>query len=118
MKVRHHPAQTHGIAAVHHRRYRSEPLPRGRHGGAGAVDQLLDVAGDEELRGRVQLAPPGDGHLQRRRRQPAGHPRLAARRGPDEQPRVVPPDRGRPDQDGVTFRPYGINAVKVGVIGQ
>ena len=42
--------------------------------GARAVDELLGVAGGEEVGARVELRPPGHGHLDRRRRAARGPP--------------------------------------------
>ena len=68
------PPHVHRLAAVDHGRHRPEPRPGLGHRRARAVDQLLGVAGGEEVRARVQLRPAGHGHLHRRGPKPTGQP--------------------------------------------
>ena len=94
-------------------RARASATPRAR-----AVDELLGVAGGEEVGARVQLHPLGHGHLDRRRREPAGGPLVAAGLRAHQQPRVVVPHGGRADQDRVAGGAHGVDPVEVGVVGQ
>ena len=89
----------------------------GRPRGGGAVDQA-ERAGGEEAGAGVQVAGAGEGDPGRVRRQAAGGPAGAAPRVPDEQARVVLPDRLRADQDGVAARPHLVHPVQVGGAGQ
>ena len=60
-------AHLHGVAAVDDGRDRAEPLAGVAHARARAVDELLGVAGGEEVGARVELRPPRHGDLHRRR---------------------------------------------------
>ena len=111
-------AHLHRLAAVDHGRHRAEPRAGVGHPRARAVDELLGVAGGEEGGARVQLHPLGHGDLDRRRREPAGRPLLAAHLRAHEQPRVVVPHGRRADQDRVAGGAHGVDPVEVGVVGQ
>ena len=117
-EVRAEPAHLNGVAGVDHGGDRAEPLagvadPRGR-----AVDQLLGVAGGEEVGARVELRPPRHGDLHRRRREPAGRPLLATGLRAHQEARVVGPHGRRADEDRVAGGADGVDPVEVRVVGQ
>ena len=94
-----------------------QPRPGAADRGGGAVHQA-ERAGGEETGLRVQVAGGGEGDPGRMGGQAAGGAAGAAARVPDQQPRVVLPDRLRADQDGVAARPDLVHAVQVGGAGQ
>ena len=112
------PAHLHGVAAVDDGRDRSEPRAGVADARARAVDELLGLAGGEEVGARVELRPAGHGDLHRRRREPAGRPLVAAGLRAHEEPRVVVPHGRRADQDRVAGGADGVDPVEVGVVGQ
>jgi len=94
-------AHLHPPAAVDDGGHRSESRAGVEHAGARAVDELLDVAGGEEVGAGVELHPFGHGDLHRRRREPTGPSLLAAVQRAHQQPRVVEPNGGRTHQDRI-----------------
>jgi peptidoglycan/LPS O-acetylase OafA/YrhL len=106
------------VAAVDDRCDRSEAGTGVAHARARAVDDLLGVAGGEEVGPGVELGPASHRHLHRRRREPAGRPRVAAFLRAHEEPGVVHPHRCRADEDRVAGGANGIDPVEVGVVGE
>jgi peptidoglycan/LPS O-acetylase OafA/YrhL len=64
-KVLAEPAHPHARATVHDRGHRPEPRLGIGHPRARGVDELLGLAGGEEVRARVEVAPVGHGDLHR-----------------------------------------------------
>ena len=112
------PAHRHGVATVDDGRDRPQPRAGVVHARAGAVDELLGLAGGEEVGTRVQLGAAGHGHLHRRRRQPSGDPLVAVGRRAHQQPRVVDANGGRADQDRVAGGADGVDPAEVGIVRQ
>ena len=105
-------------AAVDNGRDTSQPRACVGHARAHAVDELLGLAGDEEVGPRVQLHPFGHGDLNRRRWESISGPRVAARLRAHEQTRVVIADSRRSHQNRVARGAYSVDPIEVGVIGQ
>ena len=112
------PAHPHAPAAVDDRRHRPEPRAGVGHPRARGVDELLGLAGGEEVRARVEVHPVGHGDLHRRRREPAGRALVAAGLRAHEQPRVVGAHGDRADHDRVAGGAHLVDPVEVGLVGQ
>jgi hypothetical protein len=104
------------LPAVHDGRYPAESRPGIPQARARAIDDLLDVAGGEEVSVRIQRHPLGHRDLDRRGRKSARRARVAALLGAHEQPWVVVPYGGRAHQDRVTGRAHGVDPIEVGVV--
>src|SRR5581483_1709887 len=107
-----------GIACVDDLGHGAEAVAGVGDAGSGAVDELAALARGEEVGARVELRPSGDRHLQRRRREAPLDALVATGLRPQDEPRVVGTDRGRPDEDRVARRPHGVDAVEVLVVRQ
>ena len=106
------------LPAVDHGRHRPEARAGVGHPRARAVDELLGVAGGEEVGAGVELHALGHGDLDRRRREPSGRPLVAAGLRAHEQPRVVVPHGACAHEDRVAGGAHGVDPVEVGVVGQ
>src|SRR4029453_15999915 len=95
------PAHLHRLATVDYGRHLSKSRAGVDHPLARAVDELLRVAGGEEVGAGVQSPPLGGGDLDWRLPESTSRPLVTADLRTHEQPRVVVPHGSRAHQDRV-----------------
>src|SRR5258707_5019749 len=106
------------MAGIHDGRHRPESRAGVGHASAGTVDELLAVAGREEVGTRVQLHPFGHGDLDRRWREAESLALIATGLRAHHQARIVFANGLGADQDRVAGGAHGVDSVEVGVVGQ
>ena len=112
------PAHLDRMAGIHHGRHRPESRAGVAHARARTVDELLALAGREEVGTRIQLRPFGHRDLDRRWREAESLALVATGLRAHHQPRIVFAHGLGADQDRVAGGAHGVDSVEVGVVGQ